>query len=105
MEKFNGQIDATKINKDKMIGGKYVKFVGIPLKEKEPVTRADKTVVEGDTWRLMKVGFIKQEGNKGDEDMPILGEITKFESKTADEPAEKTVEYPTDDINPDDIPF
>lgn len=104
MEKFIGQIDATKINKEKMVGGKYIKFVGIPLKEKETVKKADGTNVEGDTWKLMKVGFIKQEGNKGDTDLPILGDITVFESKEAVK-EETRIEYPENDINSDDIPF
>lgn len=95
------RFNAKKLNKEKMHEG-WVSLVKFDLKEPMVKTRKDNTPIEGDGWRLMKVGFVKQKGEKGEE-MPIIGDVVEFQ-KVEEKPKED-VKYPEDDINPDDIPF
>ena len=83
----------------------------VPSKEPKVVTKQDGTPVSGDTWELMKVGFITQKAEKLEdgtwEKTPILGDATAFRNKGT-EPTKvdgTDVDYPQSDISPEDIPF
>jgi hypothetical protein len=70
--------------------------------------------IEGDTWRLEKVGFVVETPTKEERtnkvNTQIVGNAERFVDK---EPANQAtlpteavpVPYPTDDISPSDIPF
>jgi len=104
MQKFSIAIDVSKIQKDRLRknsfttkDGKEVNqtlcdVVGIPLKEK-------KLIKTGDTWKMYKSGFLAEKGGK-EETTNTLGDIMEFENTTPDK-----IEYPTEEVNPEDIPF
>ena len=105
-------IDVTKIDKSKLRNGKYLELVQIPFKDGErDKTKQDGSLIEGNGRKLVATGIVKQDGSK-DEQLPILGDTTKWVDKDAIEDGfeppvtdEKTIEYPEDEINPDSIPF
>ena len=95
--------DATKLKKEKMRDGKWVELTPVEFKEKKVKTKKDGSPIQGDGWRLMKLGFVKQKGDKGEE-MPIIGDITEFE-KTGSPDIADVPEYPEDNIDVDSVPF
>lgn len=97
----NIQIDVTKIKKEKLRNGKYLDLVIFDLKDGDkPKTKQDGTTIKGNGKTLYVSGLVKQNGDKGEE-LPILGDETYWKQENE----VKEVEYPSDDINPQDIPF
>jgi len=105
MQKFNLSIDVSKIQKERLRQNSFTTkdgevtqtlcdIVGIPLKER-------KLIKEGDGWNMYKVGFAVEKGKK-EEATNILGDIMEFEST---KPLPEKIEYPTEEISPEDIPF
>jgi hypothetical protein len=101
MQKIQISLNAKEIKKELMNNG-YVNLDVIPLKEPKVKTKADGSPVQGDGWKLMKTHVVVQSCKDKDIKMPIIGDGCVFEKVEA---TEQEVEYPADDINPDDIPF
>lgn len=101
--------DATKLDKSKMRDGKWVELEKFDLKERKIKTKQDGTPIQGDGWTLMKVGFVKQKGEKGAE-MPIIGEVVEFDRESGstgqtEGNKEVSMGLSEDDIDVSDIPF
>jgi hypothetical protein len=101
------QIDKAKLRKNKWTDKEDVEHDELLL-DVEVVELNDKQFVkETEKSRMMKTHFAK-EGWFTEEDK-FIGSGFNFEPKNApesqNEPNKGTVDYPTDEINPDDIPF
>ena len=105
MQKFNLSIDVSKIQKERLRQNSFTTkdgevtqtlcdIVVVPLKER-------KLIKQGDGWNMYKSGFAVEKGTK-EETTNILGDATEFESTQA---SPEEIEYPTDEIDPDLIPF
>jgi hypothetical protein len=114
MIKTTLKIDLTKISKDRI--RTYTKKDGTEVKEysidfvemdeKKPVTKADGSIIEGDTWILNKVGFVVDTATKEEREAKvktnIIGDATRFDTKTAQD---IDVDYSKDVISAADVPF
>ena len=104
MQKIQISFDAKQLNKELMNNG-FVSLEIIPLKEAKVKTKKDGTPIVGDTWKLMKTHFVVQSCKDKDIKMPIIGEGTVFEKVEKAQQETSGMEYPEENINPDDIPF
>lgn len=122
MSKISITIDVSKINKDKIVERVYTNGKGEKVVAKEykmdivPLNHV-KVLKTGDGWVMKKTHFVtesktKEEiANKVDDN--FLGEGIVFESsKPAPQKSESKIDkvvadlqYPTDEPNPEDIPF
>ena len=102
MQKIQISFDASKLDKTLMNGG-FVSLDVVPLKEVAVKTKQDGSVIEGDTWRLMKSHFVVQSNKNREVKMPIIGEGTFFETREVLTPAVK--EVVEDTIDASEIPF
>lgn len=111
MQKYNLEIDVTKITKDKLEKRSYKDKSGTEVHQTNlkavVVLGKDKVLAEGPTWILREVGFVAEQGSK-DEKSNYIGRVTEFLDKKeelAEDPVFGSIDYPADDINPEDIPF
>ena len=124
--KYTVKIDVTKLDKSKFReytlkdGHKVVEAsVDVVIMDENKhavVVKVDGTPIQGDGWRLEKVGFSVETQSKEEKDSKaesnFLGDTQQFKN-TGDSQVSKQVapadssqiEYPEDEINPDDIPF
>ena len=82
----------------------------IELDKTKVITKSDGTPIQGDGWRLENVGFVVESQTKEERenktDTQIVGNATRFVNVDENKSQESdTIEYPTDEISPDDIPF
>ncbi len=110
--KISITIDLNKVSKSKIkdrkwksqtgqeIVAKEIKLDVVPLKEK-------KLIKEGDTWIMYKTHFVSEEQTPEErnrnEKSKIIGDGITFEYK--DKKEVEDIEYPSEEVNPEDIPF
>ena len=118
MQKINLQIDVNLINKDRLELKSFVNKEGVTKTQKNlKVTviplKETKVIASGDTWELVKVGFItetptKQE-NEAKTKMPIIGSATQFRDLNATPKFERDSQgneiKGQEEIDPQSIPF
>jgi hypothetical protein len=110
----------SKINKSKITERKYTNKEGVEVVIKElsldivPLKQS-KIIKEGDTWTMVKTHFVaepqtKEERENGQPSV-ILGDGIVFKGKEKEAKSfypsapSDDIDYPSDDINPEDIPF
>ena len=120
MNKISITIDVNKIDKTRLqtrvikkqdgtgYSAKELKIEVIPLKE-------PKVLSNGDTWELVKVGFVAEAPTKAEREAKtktnIVGDATIFKDKNAvpkfdrDSQGKAIGEPVTEDVNPEDIPW
>ncbi len=119
-EKINIRIDVTKIDKSKIITRSFKNKKGETITVKElsldivPL-KETKLLKEGPTYQLYKTHFVAIQSTKEEREAKakstIIGEGTMFinteeRDKKVDKEADKdSMDYPEEEINPDDIPF
>jgi hypothetical protein len=117
MQKFTIKLDVTKLNKDKFRtyekkdGTKVIEasvdVVVMDESKHKVITKADGTPIQGDGWRLEKVGFLvetqsKEEKSNGVKDN-FVGDVTEFKNTDSQTKVDKS--DGVDEINSEDIPF
>ena len=98
-------IDVSKIDKNRIEEREYTNKEGKIIKQKlykfTVVESKDKKMIkEGDGWTLFKTHFIAEKRDK-DEEKNYIGDGMTFENTDKKE----VIDFPEDDINPNDIPF
>jgi single-stranded DNA-binding protein len=112
MEKLTITIDVSKIDKSKIMSRTWTDKEGVSRTVKElkldivPL-KETKLLKDGDTYQLYKTHFVAEQQTKEEREAKtkskIIGEATMFKNKPKVE--EEPIEYPEEEINPDDIPF
>lgn len=121
MSKISIKIDLGKIDKSKITERKYMNKEGVEVVVKELALdivplKEKKVIKEGDTWSMVKTHFVAEPQTKEErangQPSNILGDGIVFEDKLINKivsvpmtKEEEEIEFPGDDINPDDIPF
>lgn len=116
MQKYSFTIDVTKIDKTKIKERTYQNKNGedVTVKEYafEAILNKNEVVKTGDTWEMVKRGFITGKGVKLDDGTyskePIFGdviEIRNIESKPIPEGKGIDMSEFTGEVDTDDIPF
>lgn len=79
---------------------KELKIRVVPLKEKKFITK-------GDTWEMYKTHFVVEKKNSKEEPDVFIGDGFTFETinQEVNTKPQSAPDYPTEDINVDDIPF
>lgn len=113
MEKISITLNVGQISKNKIVDRKYTDKEGKEVVIKElkldivPL-REPKHIKNGDGWQMWKTHFVSEqqtdEEKKNQIKSKIIGDGIVFKKVEA-EKKEDTVEYPEDEVNPDDIPF
>lgn len=114
MNKISLTLDVTKFNKAKISERKYVN------KRNEEVTTKEykvdvipskevKVIAQGNDWVMKKTHFVVEAQTKEERAAKAptvyVGEGFTFEKKEQEVTQNDTIDYPEEDINPDDIPF
>lgn len=102
-------IDVTKIPKEKIVERHFTnsqghEVIAKDLKLEVVPLREEKIIKQGDTWKMVKTHFVSltqtKEEKAGKIKGVIIGDGIVFRNKET-----APIEYPTEDINPNDIPF
>ncbi len=120
MQKFTIKLDVTKLNKDKFRtyerkdGTKVIEasidVIIMDESKHKVIVKGDGTPIQGDGWRLEKVGFLAETQTKEEKANAVsdnfVGDVTEFKN-TGESQADKKVDNNdgVDEINSDDIPF
>lgn len=106
------KLDKAKFREWKKNDGTSAKFCSMDIiytDKQEPVKKKDGSLVQGGGKTLHNVGFVVQSKlNKDEPNGDIIGNVKEWiEDKVEEQPApkEEVIEYPSDEINPDDVPF
>lgn len=117
MKKISFKIDLTKIDKNKITERKYQNKQGeeVTVKEFEfeGVFKDEKVIKDGETWELVKTGFVTGKGVKQADGSyskePIFGDIIEIRDKgnKIETPSVEGQGYNGElgEVNVDDIPF
>ena len=122
MKKYLVTIDVLKINKDRIrewtdkdgVKHKDYSIEVIELDLHKVEKDKDGNPVQGHGWRLDNVGFVVEAATKEERanktNTTILGSVKQFKNTTDNrddesQAKEGSEEYPSVNINPDDIPF
>lgn len=106
MQKYEIEIDVTKIQKDRLVENEYTNKDGVKVKQTllkaTIVLNKDNVIKDFDNRTWKERGFVAESGKK-DENTNILGKVTetvwKSEQSSTSTPSESA------SINPEDIPF
>lgn len=118
-------VDKTRVEKREYVNKEGVKVVeeSYEFEAVELRPEQQKVIASGTDWQLVKTHFVTHARTKDERankvKLPIIGEVTEFKSApqqraTVAELAQAakvsaqhadTIEYPTQEINPEDIPF
>lgn len=102
MKKYEIEIDVTKIQKDRLVKNEYTNKDGQLVKQTllkaTVVLNKDEVIKDFDNRTWKNRGFVAESGKK-DENTNILGKVTETIWK------EDGSQMPSEDINPEDIPF
>jgi hypothetical protein len=114
-EKLTIKIDVTKIDKSKIISRTFKTKAGETVTVKELVLdvvplKETKLLKDGDTYQLYQTHFVAEQQTKEEREAKtkskIIGNATMFKNKEVKKVEEsETLDYPQDEISPDDIPF
>jgi len=108
MEKYEIEIDVTKIQKDRLVTKTYTNKDGVEVKQTllkaTVIINKDNVIKDYDDRTWKERGFVAESGKK-EEKTNILGKVTQTVWKGESSTNSSGIVYPADDINPDDIPF
>lgn len=105
------RLDKSKLREWKKNDGTTAKFLSLDIIEtdkQEVVKKKDGTVVGSNGRVLTNIGFVVQ--SKASKDEPngdIIGNVKEWKDEETKPipPKEDKIEYPSDEISPEDIPF